>query len=252
MAGGAASILWFAERTTPVFTSLIIAALVALPSLMVFRLSEPLPAQLPWFKGRVAEIGKEIQAALRSPAKWSVLLMASPVGTGAAVALLPAVASHYGVGSLGVIWTNGVGGGIVLALGSLCGALFPANWDRRLTYVGAGVTNALAAIALLSGYRPTVYYVGTILYLSTTGLCWARYAALLVETVGAAGREVTTRYGLFATAGNIPLVFMMWLDGASSKPFGVQGIFLTDAAGNLLVFTVVALALILHRTSANF
>jgi len=52
---------------------------------------------------------------------------------GAAQSLLPAVASHYGVGVSGVMWMNGVGGGVMLAVGSLSGALIPGDWDRRLT-----------------------------------------------------------------------------------------------------------------------
>src|SRR5215469_9896561 len=115
--------------------------------------------------------------------RWSTLLLLAPGGTGAAQSLLPAVASHYGVGTSGVMWMNGIAGGGMLAIGSLSGALIPGSWDRRITYAAAGVTNALAAIVLLAANSPTVYLVGTALYLVTEGLCWARSIALIVEIV---------------------------------------------------------------------
>lgn len=66
---------------------------------------------------------------LRSPKRrWSVLLLIAPGGTCAAQSLLPALASHYGVGGTGVMWTNGVAGGVVLALGLLSGVLVPGDW----------------------------------------------------------------------------------------------------------------------------
>ena len=69
------------------------------------------------------------------------------------------------------MWINGIGGGVALALGALCSTLVPGNWDPRLTYAAAGVTNALAAVFLLAANRPAVYLAGTSLYLVTEGLC---------------------------------------------------------------------------------
>jgi hypothetical protein len=135
--------------------------------------------------GRFSQIGK-IFAVVRSPARrWGTLLLLAPGGTGAAQGLPPAIVAHYGVGPTGVIWTNGIAGGVMLGLGSLCGILIPGDWDRRLTYAGAGLTNALAAFVLLSASRPSVYLSGTVLYMSTEGFCWARFTALTVEFVWA-------------------------------------------------------------------
>ncbi len=73
----------------------------------------------------------------------------------------------------------------MLGLGSLCGILIPGDWDRRLTYAGAGLTNALAAFVLLSASRPSVYLSGTVLHMITEGFYWARFTALTVEFVWA-------------------------------------------------------------------
>ncbi len=142
---GAAVILWLAARMPIATVGLCMAALIALPGLLSFTIPEPLPEPSPWFQRRRALIGREIWAVARSPQRrWGTLLLLAPGGTGAAQSLLPAIASHYGVGAAGVMWMNGVGGGAILAVGALCGALIPGDWDRRMTYAGAGLTNGLA------------------------------------------------------------------------------------------------------------
>jgi hypothetical protein len=138
------------------------------------------------------------------------------------------------------MWINGVGGGAALALGALCGTLIPGDWDRRLTYAAAGVTNALAAIVLFAANRPSVYLAGTAFYLATEGLCWARSVALIVEIVGPEARDASTLYSLLNAAVTIPLLCMIWLDGVGFRYFGTQGLLGTDATLNLLVFAIVA------------
>jgi PAT family beta-lactamase induction signal transducer AmpG len=244
---GAAVVLWLVERFSLPVVGLATAALVALPAYVAFTIAEPLPIASPWFRGRFAEIRREGLAMLRSPKRrWSVLLLIAPGSTCAAQSLLPALASHYGVGGTGVMWTNGVAGGIVLAAGALCGLLVPGDWDRRLTYAGAGLTNALGAIALLVANRPSVYFWGTLLYLLTAGFCNARYVALVLDVIGPDGHDTSTWYAALTAAGNIPLASMIWLEGKSFHSFGTHGLLWTDAAANLVVFAIVALVFVTH------
>jgi len=212
-----------------------------LPGFLSFAIPEPLPEASPWFRGRLTQMAKEAWSLIRSPARrWSTVLLVAPGGAGAAQSLLPAIASHYGVGSTGVMWINGIGGGALLALGSLSGALIPGDWDRRLTYAAAGLTNALATLVLLAANRPAAYLWGTALYLITEGLCWARSTALMVEIVGVETRDAGTFYSVLNVAVSLPLLYMIRLDGWGFSKFGTHGLLWADAAGNLLVFAVVA------------
>jgi predicted MFS family arabinose efflux permease len=162
-----------------------------------------------------------------------------PLCDGAAQSLLPAIASHYGIGGSGVMWINGIGGGVALALGALCSTLVPGNWDRRLTYAAAGVSNALAAILLLAANRPAVYLAGTAFYLATEGLCAARSVALIVEIVGPETRDASTLYSLLNAAVSLPIAYVTWLDGVGFRHFGTHGLLWTDALLNLAVFGIV-------------
>lgn len=240
---GAAVVLWLAQRVALPVIGLVMGALMLLPALPAFTIPERPPAASYWFRGRFGEIRRECLTVLRSSRRrWSVLLLMAPGCTCAAQPLLPALASHYGVDANGVLWINGVAGGIVLAAGSLLGLLIPGDWDRRLTYAGAGLTNALGAFVLLAPNRPSFYLAGTLIYLLTAGFCNARYIALALDVLGPDIKDTSTWYSVLVSIGNIPIASMIWLEGRMFHHFGAHGLLWTDAAGNLLVFAVVAAA----------
>jgi len=240
LGGGALSgamVLWLVARMSLLATGFCFAILIAMLGPLAFTVKESAPLPSPWFHGRFAAIGKEIWGLARSRSRrWGTLLLLSPCATGAAQSLLPAIASHYGVGGNGVMWINGLGGGGALALGALASTLVPGTWDRRLTYAAAGVTNALAAFFLLVANQPTVYLAGTFFYLTTQGLCWARSVALIVEIVGPETRDASTLYSLLNAAVSIPVLYVVWLDGVGFRYFGTHGLLLTDALLNLFMF----------------
>ena len=244
LAGGALSgamVLWLAARMSLPAAGFCFAAVVAIVGCIPFTIPEPAPEPSAWFHGRLATIGKEILSLARSRhRRWGTLLLLSPCATGAAQSLLPAIASHYGVGGSGVMWINGLGGGGALALGALASTLIPGTWDRRITYAAAGVTNALAAFSLLVANRPSIYLAGTFFYLATQGLCWARSVALIVEIVSPETRDASTLYSLLNAAVSIPVLYVVWLDGVGFRYFGTHGLLLTDALLNILMFGTVA------------
>lgn len=246
---GAGITLWLLARLPLAGATMLTAAMVALPSLAALTIAEPLPAASVGLLDRIRKIGRELITVFHSrQTLWGLLLLASPVSSGAALNLLPAVAEHYGVGRQGVMWVNGVLGGLVLASGSLGATLVPGAWDRRLTYAGAGLLNGLASLSLLVGDSPSVYYIGTVLYLVTTGFGYARFTALVMDVLGHGEHGASTRYSLFLAAGNLPITYVLWLDGQGYRRFGTHGLFGVDAGGNLLVFAIVGVIWLLRRT----
>jgi hypothetical protein len=253
MGGGALAAgvtLWLASRVSAPLTALATAGMTALPSLTALTIPEEGPAASMSLLDHLAKIGNELLLVLRSRRTlWGLLLLAAPVGSGAAQNLLPAVASNYGVGAQGVLWINGMAGGLLLALGSLLATLVPGHWDRRFTYAAAGVLNGLSSLILALGHRQSIYYAGTILYLVSTGTCYARFLALVMEVLGPGEHGTSTRYSLFLAAGNLPIAYVLWLDGVGFHRFGTPGLFGVDAAGNFLVFAIVAAMLGIGRSA---
>ncbi len=245
---GAGISLWLLTRVPLPVSVLATAAMTAVPSLAALTIAEAPPARTSGLVDHIRKVGKELITVFHSRRTvWGLLLLASPVSSGAALNLLPAVASHYGVGAQGVMWVNGMAGGLVLALGSLLATLVPGEWDRRLTYAGAGLLNGLAALTLMAGDRASVYFTGTVLYLITTGFGYARFTALVMDVLGHGEHGMSTRYSLFLAAGNLPIAYVLWLDGQGFRRFGTNGLFGVDAAGNLLVFTLVMSAWLMRR-----
>jgi PAT family beta-lactamase induction signal transducer AmpG len=249
---GAGITLGLLQRIPLSLAALATAALTALPSLAALTIPEGPPAAVAGLGDHIRKIGKELLAVMRSRRTLGgLLLLAAPVGSGAALNLLPAVASHYGVGGSGVLWVNGLAGGLVLSLGSMLATLLPGEWDRRLTYAGAGFLNALASLTLMAGDRPAVYFAGTVFYLVTTGFSYARFTALVMEVLGSGAHGTSTRYSLFQSAGNLPIAYVLWLDGLGFQHFGTNGLFGVDAAGNLLVCAIVVGAWVARRYRAR-
>jgi PAT family beta-lactamase induction signal transducer AmpG len=248
---GGALVLWLVSSgARPLTTAMVLAVLIALPALVALTVAEPALDPGPLFRDRLSRIVGDIRALIRSPRRrWGAVLLISPAGTGAALGLLPAIASHYGVHAAGVMWVNGAAGGVLLALGALCGTLIPGDWDRRLTYAGAALTNAVGTLVLITANRASIYFAGTVLYLLTNGFVWARFVALLVEVVGAETRDASTFYSALNAAGAIPLLFMIWLDGFGYNKFGTRGLLWTDAAPNLLVFAIVVTLFVIRGMS---
>jgi len=237
---GGAAIVWMSERLPISSVGFCLAIVIALPGFLPFALLEPEPAPSPKFRRRFAEIGREIWGVIRTPKRrWSAVLLLAPGGTGAAMFLLPAIASHYGVTSTGVTWINGVAGGILMATGSLCGTLIPGDWDRRLMYAIAGAMNASAAILLLLSSRLFVYLVGTALYLLTNGFCAVWFTALIAEIIGHDARDSSTLFCVLNSVGSVSVIYMIWCDGIGYRYFGTRGLLWTDAAGSLLVCAIV-------------
>jgi hypothetical protein len=240
---GGAAILWLAARLPMLVVGFCTALMIALPGFLPFSISEPKPVASPWFYGRFRRISTQIWDVIRTPERrWSTLLLLAPGGTGAAMFLLPAIASNYGVSATGVMWTNGVGGGILMALGSLGGALVPGDWDRRLMYAVSGGMNGLAALVLLLPNRPSVYFVGTALYLITNGFCYTWFTALTAEIVGPDAADASTLFSVLSSAAAVALIYMIWLDGVGHGHFGIRGLLWTDAGASLLLECAVVFA----------
>lgn len=116
LGGGSLSgaiVIWLAARISLVAAGFCFAVLTVLIVYIPFTILEPAPEPSAWSRGRLVAIGKKIWALARSQERrWGSLLLVSPCATGAAQSLLPAIASHYGVGGSGVMWINGIGGGV--------------------------------------------------------------------------------------------------------------------------------------------
>jgi MFS family permease len=231
---GGALALWLAKHVSSTTTALILAAICIVCAIPVLWIHEPAPAKHPVSK-LFGVLLRDIWATVKSREGWTGLVICfSPVGAGAATQLFSALSKEYlfapggGTSALGcfgsgpadrelcVELVNGMLGGIVGALGCLFGGYLADRVNRRLCYVLAGTATATTAVAMaFMNANPSSFTWGTLVYQFSTGICFAAFAAFVLEMVGDTA-AVTTKYALFVGVSNQPISYVTWFDGMGS------------------------------------
>lgn len=229
------------------------ALLVVLPGVTVLFLREPPRQVSPGFSTHLRDVGHELKQTCLTPANaFGLLLLLAPPGAGALIGLLPAVAQDYHVSGGAVVWINGIGGGLIMALGCLSGVLVPAKLDRRIAYALAGVLNVGPALFLaLAPPTYNVYMGGTVVYLFTIGFTSALSMALVLDIVGAVGRSGSLRFSILMALGYVPTAYMTWVEGRASAAYGFRAVSMTEALSCLFDLPLIAAWVIWRRMAKS-
>jgi MFS transporter, PAT family, beta-lactamase induction signal transducer AmpG len=167
------------------------------------------------------------------------LTMLFPLASGAAIGLLTGVARSYGVGGQQVAWMNGLGGAALTAVGSLAATLIPARFRASVAYLTVALVNAATlGVLWLGPLIPTTYYLGVTLYLFTVGMAYAMFTAVVLEFLGSSGKSGSGRYSIINSMGNVPVVYMLAMDGWGGNRWGVRGLAGTEAVMGAVGATV--------------
>ena len=211
----------------------IAGAIIGLPTLSALAA----PARQELSKGNLGESLRSVGVEFRRTfSTWRavpyVVYVLLPAGTGAAIGLLPGVAAQYQVSGDSVAWMNGLAGGLLLAAGALSFAAVSWLLRRMRLRVSAivlatfiSLVNAMTiAILWLGHLDPRTYFIGVTLYLFTSGMSYASSTAVVLEFMGDAGTSGSTRYSLINSLGNVPVQYMILVDGWGGDHFGVRGL----------------------------
>jgi hypothetical protein len=87
---------------------------------------------------------------------------------------------------------------------------------------------------LLVPLSPGAYLAGAAAYALATGYSYGAFMALAYSLLGAGGAASGTQFTLFMAAVNLPVVYMLRLDGLGHAHFGVRGMLAVDGGANLL------------------
>jgi PAT family beta-lactamase induction signal transducer AmpG len=96
--------------------------------------------------------------------------------------------------------------------------------------LASGLINAATlAILALGPLLPIIYFTGTILFLFTIGVSTALFTAVVLEFLGSSGKSGSARYSIINSLGNVPVVYMVWIDGKSYALWGTRAMPGADA-----------------------
>ena len=209
----------------------LIGAMVALPALRACTVPEQRSERCTSMREVLARVAGEFRRTfLRRRAIPYIVVILSPTGTGAAMSLLAGLAVDYQVEAHQVAWINGLAGALLTSAGSLVATLIPPRVSAPLGFVSACLVNeATLAVLWFGPLSPWTYFLGTTLFLFTLGTCYAMFTAVILELLGDSGKSGGSRFAIINSLGNIPVAYMVSVDGLGYARWGIRGMPATDA-----------------------
>ena len=174
-------------------------------------------------------VGRDLWENARSRIGYLGLLICFlPIGSGAAGNLWSAVSSDWHASADTVALVNGVLGGMVAAVGSVIGGYLCDRMDRKFAYLLFGMFLAAVALAMAALSRTeTMFIVFTLAYAFVQGFNYASFAAVVLEAIGRGA--AATKYNLYASLSNIPILYVGLIDGWAHAKWGSTGFLFADA-----------------------
>jgi predicted MFS family arabinose efflux permease len=186
----------------------------------------------------MAEIGRDFRQMLRSPAVLvTLVLLASPIGIGAATNLWSAVAPDWRATPNTVALITGALGGIASVIGCIAGGWIADRLGRWWAFFGSGTAMAAVAIVMAAAPRtPAVYAAGVLCYAFTLGVANAGFSAIVLHVIGRGA--ASAKYAILSSLGNLPPVYMTAFDGWAHDRFGAAGMLNGEAVVGIACIVV--------------
>jgi hypothetical protein len=231
----------------------VMAAMIALPSLTALAEPEQRAMGEHSLKETFHRIGDEFAATFfRWEAIPYTLVILFPMASGALIQLLTGLAHSYGISDDQAAWINGLGGALLTAAGALSATLVPTRIRATVAYPAAGLVNAaVVSLLWLGPLKPMVYFVGTMLFMFTIGAGYALSRAVVLEFMGNSGKSGSTRYSILNSLLNVPLVYMVWLDGKCAGLWGSRAASGADAVVSAVGATILLAYFLSRRRPSN-
>jgi MFS transporter, PAT family, beta-lactamase induction signal transducer AmpG len=245
--GAMAALTGFLVRTLPpAWAALLVGGAVLLP-IAVFPWMRAPGADRRLARESFRQFFGEILALLKQRnVLIAIVLFITPTATFSLTNFLSGVGRDFNASAAFVGWVGGVGvlaGGIA---GCLCFRLIDHLLPTRLLYLAIAAVGSVFTLSLLLCARtPATFAVALTGENVFQALGITAAVAIAFETIGRENPLAATTYCLMISAANIPITYMLLVDGWGYGRSGITGSFVADAALSLV--SVVALAALLIR-----
>ncbi|HMD28486.1 MAG TPA: MFS transporter [Steroidobacteraceae bacterium] len=232
---------------SPAMAALLLGALILLPTSVFPWMQAPGPDRrlaresFPQFFGEVLSLLK------RPPVLIAILLFIAPAATFSLTNFLSGLGDDFHASGHFV----GLVGGTGVLLGGIGGCLFFRLIDRllplRFLYLCVGVAGAIFTLGLiLLPHSPTAFAVALIGENVFQALAITVSVAIAFDTIGRCNPLAATTYSLLISAANVPITYMLFVDGSGYAWNGVAGGYVADAGVSLLACLLLAALLIAY------
>jgi PAT family beta-lactamase induction signal transducer AmpG len=232
----------------PLAAALLLGALLLLPIAVFPWMPAPGP------DGRLAResflrfFGEVASLLRRREVLIAVLLFMAPAATFSLTNFVGGLGADFHASSHVV----GLVGGTGVLLGGLGGCCIFRLIDRllplRFLYLGIGTAGALFTLALIPlAYTPMTFGLALIGENVFQALALTASTAIAFETIGRNNPLSATTYCLMVSAFNVPIFYMLFVDGWGYARDGVAGCYAADAGASLVSSLVLGAILLWYR-----
>jgi PAT family beta-lactamase induction signal transducer AmpG len=233
------------RHLSPTTAALLLGGLVWLPIAVFPWMPAPGPDRrlaresFPQFFAEVMDLLKRREVLI------ALMLLAAPAATFSLTNFLSGLGKdfdatpHY----VGLV----AGGGVVL--GGICGCFIFPLIDKLLPlrplYLVIGVAGSAFTLSLiLLPHTPLTFAIALIGENVFQALAITASIAIAFETIGRSNPLAAATYGVINAAFNIPITYMLFVDGAGYERHGVAGSFAADAGLSLTASLLLGIFLI--------
>ena len=233
------------RNVSPGIAALVLGAVIVLPTAVFPFMPAPGPDRRLAAESFGQFFGDVLSLLKRREVLIAIVLFIAPAATFSLTNFLSGIGDDFHASSH---FVSIVGGGGVL-LGGVAGCLFFRLIDRllplRFLYLAIGVVGSLFTLALVILPRtPAVFAVAFIGENVFQGLAITTSVAIAFETIGRRNPLAATTFCLLISAFNIPITYMLFVDGWGYTKQGVAGSFAADASLGVIASVLLGALLI--------
>lgn len=230
---------------SPAVAGLLLGTIILLPTAVFLWMPAPGPDRrlaresFPQFFGEVLSLLK------RPPVLIAILLFIAPAATFSLTNFLSGLGDDFHASGHFV----GLVGGTGVLLGGIAGCFVFRLIDRllplRFLYLCVGAAGALFTLALiLLPHTPAAFALALIGENVFQALAITVTIAIAFDTIGRSNPLAATTFSLLISAANVPITYMLFIDGSGYARNGVTGGYVADAGVSLLACLLLAALLV--------
>jgi PAT family beta-lactamase induction signal transducer AmpG len=222
----------------------LLGAIVLLPA--TFFLFIPAPGPDRRLAGEsFTQFSREIFALLRRrEVLITLLLFITPCGSFALTNLLGGVGNDFGASPRIVSLAGGAGAIVPGILGCLLFPFLSKRMPLRFLYLANGTLGGLFTLSLVVlPHAPWTFMLALLGEFLFQAISYTGTVALTFEAIGQNNPLAATTFTFLIAATNVPVAYMLYLDGRAYSFGGVRGSFATDAVISIVVCVLIGLLL---------
>lgn len=233
------------RNLSPQIAAFLLGAVILLPTSVFLFMPAPGPDRRLAKESFEQFFGEVLSLLRRREVLIAIVLFAAPAATFSLTNFLSGIGDDFHASSHFVSLVGGVG----ILVGGVGGGLLFRCVDRwlplRYLYLAIGVAGSLFTLVLIVLPRtPALFGIGFLGENIFQGLAITTSIAIAFETIGRRNPLAATIYCLITSAFNIPITYMLLVDGWGYGKQGVAGAFAADASLGILASVLLGLLLL--------